>query len=227
MKPTIPNFRTIAESLQSAPPFPVTHRDRSRHENIIECARIAFAEFGFTNISTSAFTVAMRITRPTLRRHFGDLHGLLAEIVRRHLEALETLLANIGPNAPDPARARRAAYLAATRHPCGSFTTDHLILTRDCPSLPPDMRAPVEVARQNQARLLAGPNCFCPETILSMLDIPAIDLAHMEDLLATYLPPLTPGQQSPQSHRRLISTSATMPSRRLTSRPPGHLTVIH
>jgi len=122
MKTTAREIRNIAEKCQSFPAFPHTERERRRHDTIIECGRAVMAEKGFANITFAAFAVAMRIGVATLRRHFCDLDALLAYIIRKHLQALSDAVADISPEAPDPARARRAAYLAATCRPHGPIT---------------------------------------------------------------------------------------------------------
>jgi len=221
MKTTAREIRIIAESLQSTPAFPATERDRARQDNIIECARIAMAEKGFANITMAAFAIGMRLAVSTLRRHFCDLDALLAHIVRLHLQALSAALGKIDPNAPDPARARRAAYLAFTRRPYGGFTNDHLLLVRDSPSLPPDERESIEKTRLGLARLLAGPNCDCPERILCMLDNQAIEVADMEELIAKYAAPLSQEQQNAERARRAASTPAPKPAWQLPPGPPG------
>jgi len=222
MKTTAREIRIIAESLQSTPAFPATERDRARQDNIIECARIAMAEKGFTNITMAAFAIGMRLAVSTLRRHFCDLDALLAHIVRLHLQALSAALGKIDQNAPDPASARRAAYLAFTRNPIGGgFTNDHLLLIRDSPSLPPDELETINAMHQNLARLLAGPNCDCPERILCMLDNQAIEPADMEELIAKYAAPLTEGQQNAERARRAASTPVPKPVWQLPPGPPG------
>ena len=222
MKTTAREIRIIAESLQSTPAFPATDRECRRHDNIIECARIAMAEKGFANITLTAFAIGMRIAVSTLRRHFCDLDALLAHLVRLHLQALATAIGKIDPEAPDPARARREAYLAFTRRPHGGFTNDHLLLVRDSPSLPPDELVSIDATRQNLARLLAGPNCDCPDRILCMLDNPAIEPADMEELIAKYAAPLTAEQQKAERAFRAASTPAPKPTWQLP--PAGQVT---
>jgi hypothetical protein len=73
MKTTAREIRIIAKTLQSTPAFPATDRECRRHDNIIECARIAMAENGFANITMGAFAIGMRIAVATMRRHFCDL----------------------------------------------------------------------------------------------------------------------------------------------------------
>jgi AcrR family transcriptional regulator len=222
MKTTAREIRNIAETCKSFPAFPVTDRECRRHDTIIECGRAVMAEKGFANITLAAFAIGMRIAVATLRRHFCDLDALLAHIVRLHLQALSAAIGNIDPEAPDPARARRTAYLAATRRPDGGFTDDHLLLVRDSPSLPADELESIESTRQNLARLLAGPNCDCPERILCMLDNPAIEVADMEELIAKYARPLTPEQQKAERAFRAASTPAPKPVWQLPPGPPGH-----
>jgi AcrR family transcriptional regulator len=227
MKTTAREIRIIAESLQSTPAFPATERERLRHENIIECARIAMAEKGFANITMAAFAIGMRIAVATMRRHFCDLDALLAHLVRLHLQAVSVALGKIDPNAPDPARARRAAYLAATRRPYGGFTNDHLLLVRDSPSLPPDELETIEKTRDGLARLLAGPNCDCPDRILNMLDNQAIEPADMEHLIAKYAAPLTAEQQKAERAFRAASTAVPKPAWQLPPGPPGKPNTIY
>jgi AcrR family transcriptional regulator len=221
MKTTAREIRNIAEKCQSFPAFPATGRECRRHDTILECGRAVIAEKGFANITFAAFAVAMRIAVATLRRHFCDLDALLAHVVRRHLQALATAIGNIDAEAPDPARARRAAYLAAT------FTDDHLLLVRDSPSLPADELVSIDTARQNLAKLLAGPNCDCPERILCMLDNPAIDPADMEELIAKYARPPTLEQQKSERAIRQASTPAPKPAGQLPADRPGHPDKIH
>jgi AcrR family transcriptional regulator len=221
MKTTAREIRIIAESLKSTPAFPATERECRRHENIIECARIAMAEKGFANITLAAFAIGMRIAVATFRRHFCDLDALLAHLVRLHLQALVAAIGKIDPEAPDPARARREAYLAFTRRPYGGFTDDHLLLVRDSPSLPADELVSITAMRDGLARLLAGPNCDCPDRILCMLDNPAIEPADMEHLIAKYARPLTPEQQKAERAFRAASTPAPQPAWQLPPGPPG------
>jgi AcrR family transcriptional regulator len=221
MKTTAREIRNIAEKCQSFPTFPLTERECKRHDTIIECGRAVIAEKGFANITFAAFAVAMRIGIATLRRHFCDLDALLAHIVRLHLQAIAAAIGNIPADAPDPAAARRAAYLAYTRHPYGGFTPDHLLLTRDSLSLPADELEIITNIHQGLARLLAGPNCDCPERILCMLDNQAIEPADMEELLAKYAPPPTPAQQNAARAARAASSPISSLPWQLPEGPPG------
>jgi AcrR family transcriptional regulator len=179
------------------------------------------AEKGFANITFAAFAVAMRIGIATLRRHFCDLDALLAHLVRLHLQALSDAIADIDPEAADPARARREAYLAATRQP-GGFTADHLLLVRDSPALPADELISIDAARKALARQLAGPNCDCPDRILCMLDNPAIDRADMEHLIARYAPPPTPEQHKSDRAAPQLPTPAARPAWQRPAARPSH-----
>jgi AcrR family transcriptional regulator len=227
MEATARQIRAIAQNIPSTPEFPVTERDCKRHENIVECGRAALAEFGLRHIRITRFAIGLRMALSTVRRHFTDFDELLAEICRRHLQAIAKAFGDIDPEAPDPARARRAAYIAHTRGPHGGLTQDHLLLTRDSPLLPPDELETIEATRRMLATNLAGPNCDCPEKILSLLDNPAFDLAEIEALIANLAPPLTEVQQQEARAFRQASYPISKLPWQLPEGPPGHPNTIY
>jgi AcrR family transcriptional regulator len=222
MEATARQIRAIAQTISSTPEFPATERQCQRHENIVECGRAALAEYGLHGIRMTRFAIGLRMALSTLRRHFCDFDELLGEICRRHLLAVAKALGKVDPEAPDPARARRAAYIAATRFPYGGLNADHLLLTRDSPLLPPDELESIEATRKQLANNLAGPNCDCPEKILALLDNPAFDLAEIEALIANLAPPLTVTQQQEARAVRQASTSIASIPWVLPEGPPGH-----
>jgi AcrR family transcriptional regulator len=221
MEATARQIRAIAQTIGSTPAFPVTERDCKRHENIVECGRATLAEYGLHGVRITRFAIALRMALSTVRRHFTDLDELLGEICRRHLHAIAAAFGDIDRETPDPARARRAAYIAATRLPSGNLNADHLLLTRDSPLLPPDERESIDATRRQLAYTLAGPNCDCPDKILSLLDNPAFTLAEIEDIIADLAPPLTAAQQNQARAIRQASSPITSLPWQLPEGPPG------
>jgi AcrR family transcriptional regulator len=222
MEATSRQLRVITQRVPSTPEFPATERQRKRHENIVDCGRATIAEFGLRDIRVARFATAMRMALCTLRRHFTDLDELLGEICRRHLQAIAIALGAIDPESPDPARARRAAYIALTRGPHGGLTEDQILLTRDSLLLPADERHSIEATRRALATNLAGPNCDCPDKVLALLDDPALDLAEIEFLVANLAPPLTAAQLEEAHAIRQASTSIASIPWQLPEGPPGH-----
>jgi len=227
MEATARQIRAIAQTIRSTPEFPATERDCKRHENIVECGRAVLLEHGLRNVRATRLAIGLRMALSTLRRHFTDLDELLGEICRRHLQTIAAALGKIDPEAPDPACARRAAYIAATRRPYGGLNADHTLLMRDAPLLPPDELESIEATRRILATNLAGPNCDCPEKILALLDNPAFDLAEIEDIIAKLAPPLTVEQQQQARAFRQASTPVGKIPWQLPEGPPGKPNMIY
>jgi hypothetical protein len=120
---------------------------------------------------------ALRMTIAALGFHFVDMGALLAEIIRRHLRLLAAALATYEPSDPERHEKRRAAYLAYTQTPLGGLTEAHLILVRDCHSLPDDERTSIDMMRLGLGELLGGD---LPEETLLLLDVPFLDAAAIE-----------------------------------------------
>jgi len=185
-------IRAEAENL--SPPPPRTARQQQRHERIIAVGRTTMANHGPQNITMANFAVGLAICTSTLRRHFPDLHCLLAEIIKRHLLALANALGEIPLETPNRQAHLIKTYFNVTRTPMGGLTEAHLLLTRDLHLLPEDLRTPLEQTQLCIAALL-GPDIA--REAQALLDTPYLALPRIEAMLAP-LQPQTDAQPQPQ-----------------------------
>jgi AcrR family transcriptional regulator len=170
----------MAQDLPRTPRF-LTERQRETRELILAAGIALMAREGRHNITFGNLAIALEIGTATLRRHFADLDALLGTILRDHLMALARALGAVPDDVPDRQKARRAAYLAATRTPLGGFTEAHLLLVRDCHLLPDDERIPLEEIRHGLGVLLAGEQAAFA---FLLLDAPFLTAAEIETHLA-------------------------------------------
>jgi AcrR family transcriptional regulator len=161
---------------------PLSPREIDRRNAILRAATTLMADFPPSSFTLTQFAIAIETSPATIRRHFVDLDGVLAEILGRHLLALATAIGQIAHDRPDRAAACRAAYLAYTRTPVGGLTQEHLLFTRDRFSLPPEDRARLEAIHLSLGEELGG---LSAQDVLSLLDCPVLEQAEIEGLLAT------------------------------------------
>jgi len=173
-------LRADAACFDRNPPL-FSAKERERHDRILEVGRSILARRGRHAVSLAGLAVALRMTSPTLRRHFPDLDALLGEILRQHLHEIAVELGKIPHDAPDRNRQRRAAYLGFTRTALGGFTEAHLLLVRDRHTLPDDLLSTIEETRFLLGGNLAG-DMACEA--LSHLDNPFLSQARIEAILA-------------------------------------------
>ncbi len=154
--------------------------EQDRQTRILDGAQFIMATYGRAAIRLTDLALGMRMSPHTIRRHFPDMDYLLAEILRRHLNAIVTAVGKIAYDAPNRDQARRAAYLAATRTPFGAPTEAHLLLIRDRHLLPQDEFEPIEDLRASIGNIIAGPHATAA---LALLDTPELTAAEIEAAL--------------------------------------------
>ena len=204
------HIRTLLDDL--SPPRHRTTRELDQEARIVTAATAAFARFGRSHITLANFAAGLRLSPATIRRHFPDLHTLLAEILRRHLFAIATAIGDANPNPLAPHAGRQAAYIAATRNGFGAPTAPYILLLRDRHTLPEDLAEPIEQLRLQIGALLAGPRA---DLALAILDEPTCPEPEALTLLATLSP--TPNVTSP-------SQPATVEPAADPATPANHLT---
>ncbi len=177
------HIRILLDDL--SPPRHRTTRELDQEARIITAATAAFARFGRSHITLANFAAGLRLSPATIRRHFPDLHTLLAEILRRHLLAIATAIGDANPNPLAPHAGRQAAYIAATRNGFGAPTAPHILLLRDRHTLPEDLAEPIDQLRLQIGDLLAGPRA---DLALAILDEPTCPEPEALTLLATLSP---------------------------------------
>ena len=221
------HIRTLLDDL--SPPRHRTTRELDQEARIVAAATAAFARFGRSHITLANFAAGLRLSPATIRRHFPDLHTLLAEILRRHLLAIATAIGDANPNPLAPHAARQAAYIAATRNGFGAPTAPHILLLRDRHTLPEDLAEPIDQLRLQIGDLLAGPRA---DLALAILDEPTCPEPEALTLLATLSPtphltatPIPPANQSHPAapaaqHAAVPPASRHRPSRTPASRLP-------
>jgi AcrR family transcriptional regulator len=175
-------LRKIAEDLDP------TMRDRTEREErqlerIMKVAPTLLTFWNTDRITFTALATAMKMAPATLRRHFVDIPALLGYLIRRHLRAISTALAQTPRDAPDRPRLRRAAYLEFTRKPLGAHTEIHLLMLNNLANLPDDVRAPLIALQHQIASTLAPPGQA--DFVLSMIENPFITPRRLEAIIAT------------------------------------------
>ena len=184
---TLPTMRTTNRALRdhidslpgNQPRF--NAREQDRQEQIVTAGRTLLAEFGAGSFTMNAFALALRMSPASIRRHFIDLDSLLVHILNRHLLTLSTVMGTLPRGANDKQAARRGAYLAHTRTALGGLTESHLLLVRDRHLLPQADFDRIEEIRANLGTLLAAEHV---QTVLELLDMPTMDLADIDAILA-------------------------------------------
>ncbi len=201
MKPSHRALRDRIDAIPGNHPS-LTAREQDRQEQIVTAGRTLFAEFGASSFTLSAFALALRMSPAIIRRHFIDLDSLLVHILNRHLLTLSTVMGTLPRSANDRHAARRRAYLAHTRTPLGGLTEAHLILVRDRHLLPQTDRDRIETIRANLANLMAADHAG---TVMELLDMPTMDLADIDAVLAAraahFAPAPAPAQPLPGATR--------------------------
>jgi AcrR family transcriptional regulator len=160
--------------------YMLSEKQRAREERIRATALHLFARFGTFHVAFRDLAIALRMGTATLRFHFVDRDALLADLLHRHLRALQIVLAKIPANSPNLQKARREAYRAFIITPSGTLTDAHLLLVRDGHRLPADERDAIEQARAAIAESLCPPG----DEVVSLLDMPKFALARIEAYLA-------------------------------------------
>jgi AcrR family transcriptional regulator len=85
--------------------------EQTRNE-ILRVARVAFAEHGYANTSTSTVAAAAGVTRGALYHHFDDKHSLFRSVFVKIVHQLNEAVLEAALAAPDPASGFRAACKA-------------------------------------------------------------------------------------------------------------------
>ena len=175
-------LRAIAEDLD---PTILERNPREEHQfaRIMEVAPTLLTFYNIDRITFTALAAAMKMSPPTLRHHFVDIPALLGHLIREHLRAISTALAQTPRDAPDRPRLRRAAYLEFTRKPLGAYTEIHLLMLNNLPGLPDDVRVPLITLQDQIASSLAAPDQA--EFVLSMLENPFMMPRRLEAIIAT------------------------------------------
>jgi AcrR family transcriptional regulator len=200
-------------------------RQRDRENRILLTAPHLFAKNTRSTINLTNMAAALAISTATLRQHFVDLDALLFEILYRHLMTLAKALGDIPHNSEDMPKARRAAWLAATRSQWGSFTENHLLFTRDRNTLPEDLREAIADSYRGLGERLAPG--FGIE-ILALLDAEIADLSTIEIAVAAVnaaAAPQSPAPPAAKPPRRadpfLLKTEKR--AKKPKARPPPNL----
>jgi AcrR family transcriptional regulator len=181
----------------------LTDKQLARREEILSAALALIARHGRVGLTMGRFATALRIGAATIRRYFVDLDSILAELLARHLVAIMEAFADFPDAAPHLKTALRAAYLQATRGADGGFTDAHTLLLRERHTLPPDLSADIEEARDRIGQILAGQHAA---TALALLDTPGVAAAQIEAMLAALDPP------KPQPRPARVSECRDTPS---------------
>ena len=218
------HIRTLLDDL--SPPRHRTTRELDQEARIVTAATAAFARFGRSHITLANFAAGLRLSPATIRRHFPDLHTLLAEILRRHLLAIATAIGDANPDPLAPHAGRQAAYIAATRNGFGAPIAPHILLLRDRHTLPEDLAEPIDQLRLQIGDLLAGPRA---DLALAILDEPTCPEPEALTLLATLSPtphltvtPIPPATTQSQPAAPTAQPAAAPPaSRHRPSRTPA------
>ena len=178
-----PSHRALRDRIDAIPGNQpsLTLREQDRQEQIVTAGRTILAEFGAGSFTMTAFALALRMSPATIRRHFIDLDSLLVHILNHHLLTLSTVMGTLPRTANDKHAARRRAYLAHTRTPLGGLTEAHLLLVRDRHLLPQADLERIETVRASLAPLMAAKHA---EAVMELLDMPAMDLADIDAILA-------------------------------------------
>jgi AcrR family transcriptional regulator len=179
--PTSPRLLRAAAHAHDPAAYALTEKQRAREHRIRASAQHLFARFGTFHVTFRDLAIALRMGTATLRFHFVDIDALLANLLHRHLKALQVALARIPADSPNPQQARRQAYRAFITTPSGALTEAHTLLLRDRHLLPADERDAIEQTRAAIAATLAGP---LADEAISLLDLPTLGLARIEAYLA-------------------------------------------
>ena len=175
-------LRAIAEDLD---PTILERNPREEHQfaRIMEVAPTLLTFYNIDRITFTALAAAMKMSPPTLRHHFVDIPALLGHLIREHLRAISTALAQTPRDAPDRPRLRRAAYLEFTRKPLGAHTEIHLLMLNNLANLPDDVRLPILALQDQIASAIAPPGQA--DFVLSMIENPYITPRRLEAIIAT------------------------------------------
>ena len=186
-------------------------RELDRRDRIVATATALMARHGRAALNLASFALAIRMSRHAIQRHFIGLDCILAEIIHRHLQSVARAIGEVPHTAPDPAAARRAAYVAATRTPWGAPTPSQSLLLQNRLSLPPDLADPIDQTRLALAAALTPPGTD-PETTLTLLDNPHLSPTQIEAMLAALAPPAPAALPSPKPrHPTHAPTAARQP----------------
>jgi AcrR family transcriptional regulator len=145
---------------------------------IVHAATIIFTHHRPADITFANFAIALRMDPGTLRWHFTDLDALLHEVLSRHLKSVVDAIAAIPRQAPHIYRARRAAYLRATRANAAGL---HALFLRNYRAMPDDLREKLHAAHHAIGQLLHPQD---PSLALTLLDSPHLTAHQIETLLA-------------------------------------------
>ena len=160
---------------------PLTKRQQACHPTLLHAAATMFADHGRAAFTLTKLARALRVAPASFQHHFVDLDALLFEIICTHLQNINQAIAAIDPKLPDAARLQRAAYYNQSRTGSGSFNIGHLLLVRDKPLLPEDLRVRIEHMQHRIGRTIAGEDAF---DMLCWLDAPNHNLHDIECVVA-------------------------------------------
>lgn len=212
-------LRTTADSLPGREPL-FSDKQLARQEDILAAALAIMARHGCAGLTMGRFATALRISSASIRRYFVDLDSILAELLARHLVAILGAFDAVPESAPKRKAALRAAYLSVTRTAAGGFTDGHTLLLRDRQTLPPDMEAEINQARDGIGEILAGRH---GAAALALLDTPGLTASQIETMLAALDP--KPAQAQPERSARPVLAPVSASRRDLLAtasipRPP-------
>ena len=157
-----------------------------RERLILRLATALIATHGLGNITLPALAQAMMMANATLKRYFVDLEALVGAILRRHLKALQTALAEIPADTPNLHATRRQTWLRLTRTDSGDFNDEHKIFVKFRHHLPADIRPALEALYQELGTELAA--AFEPKQTLEILDSVLTTPANLEMILTAATP---------------------------------------
>jgi len=197
----------------------LTPRQQLRERLILAVATDLFARFGPYAISFTNLARSMKMAPATMRWHFADLHALLGEIMRRHLQALRTAIEAVPSGAPDRRRLQRAAYVNATREGAG-LTQVHHILTAYRTQLPDDERELVDALRDQLGLALGGAK---GEAVLALLDFPQFGAEQIECMLQAAFRTSAPAEAPPAPGPQTAPTPETTPAPPKPRAPEPHI----
>jgi AcrR family transcriptional regulator len=177
-------LRATADGLPGREPL-FSDKQLARQEDILTAALAIMARHGCAGLTMGRFATALRMSSASIRHYFVDLDSILAELLARHLVAILGAFGAVPESAPNRKAALRAAYLSVTRTAAGGFTDAHRLLLRDRQTLPPDMQAEIDQAREGIGEILAGRH---GAAALALLDTPGLTASHIETMLAALDP---------------------------------------
>jgi AcrR family transcriptional regulator len=224
-------LRAYADDLPGAGPK-FSARELDLQDRILKTAQHLFSRFGPATITFANLAAAMRLSPSTLKRHFLDADCILFEILAHHLRAIANAIGEVPHDAPELHKARREAYLAATRTAFNATTEPHTLLLRARQTLPPDLLETIETLRAGLGDMVAGP---AGAVALTLLDTPELQAPQIEAMLAALQPPAekiappspSPSPSHPPSPRPMPPAPAPRKTRARPAAPQNQRSTRH